>query len=90
MNLMIRGKNVVYHYIQWLLEKNYIEKNLERMDYQMYLNLGLSIGSGVIERAIKYIYNRRLKNNSARRLLKNIKGLLKLRIIWFNNNFEKF
>jgi len=41
---------------------------------------------------IKYVCNKRLKNNSARDrwLIESIRGLMKLRIIWFNNYFDDF
>ncbi len=60
------------------------------MDYSTYIKMNLPIGSGVIESAIKYICNKRLKNNSACRLIKSVRDLLKLRIIWFNNYFDDF
>ncbi len=76
--------------IIWEAEKEYIEKNKDRMDYPTYIKMNLPIGSGVIESAIKYICNKRLKNNSACWLIKSVRGLLKLRIIWFNNYFDAF
>jgi len=74
----------------WQQEKEYIEKNQDRMDYPTYIKLNLPIGSGVIESAIKYVCNKRLKNNSACWLIESVRGLLKLRIIWFNNYFDDF
>ena len=62
----------------------------DRMDYPTYIKLNPSIGSGVIESVIKYDCNKRLKNNNARWLIESVRGLLKLRIIWFNNYFDDF
>ncbi len=60
------------------------------MDYPTYIKLGLPLGSGVIEGAIKFLCNKRFKHNSAAWILKNVKGLLKLRIAWYNNDFDDF
>ena len=85
-----KGKGVKNKLKIWNREFAYIEKNKHRMDYPDYIKRNFPIGSGVIERAIKLICNKRLKQSSAYWIHRNIDGLLKLRIIWFNNYFDSF
>ena len=74
----------------WEREINYFYKNETRLDYPYYIKMNYPIGSGVVEGSIKYVCNKRLKNGSPCWLLKNVSGLLKLRIIWFNNYYNEF
>ena len=74
----------------WEKEINYFMKNENRLDYPLYIQKKLPLGSGVVEGGIKHICNKRLKLGSACWLLKNANGILKLRIVWFNNNSNEF
>ena len=85
-----KGKGVKNKLKIWNRELAYIEKNKHRMDYPDYIKRNFPIGSGVVEGAIKLICNKRLKQSSAYWIHRNIDGLLKFRIIWFNNYFDSF
>ncbi len=74
----------------WDRNIQYFENNKERLNYPEYIRQGLPLGSGIIEGGIKYVCNKRLKNGSPSWLLKNAKGLLKLRIIWFNDYYDEY
>ena len=67
-------------------EITYFNNNRERMRYNEYKKMGLSIGSGVIEAGIKQTVNRRIKGTEKHWLKNHANNILKLRIEKINSN----
>ena len=45
-------------------ERNYFQRNAERMKYRTFKALGLPYGSGAVESAVRRVVNLRMKSNS--------------------------
>ena len=67
-------------------EMGYFFRNRHRTNYKRYKELGLPIGSGVIEGGIKQLVNKRIKGTEKHWLLKNGNNILKIRIDEVANN----
>ena len=73
------------------LEKvyGYLEKHREHIDYAMYKELGLPLGSGMVESACKWLIQQRFKGVGMRWSESGVNHLLHLRLAWVNGTFEE-
>jgi hypothetical protein len=68
----------------------YIEKNKEKMRYDMYKKQGYCIGSGAIESANKHVIQKRLKLSGIRWELQNAEYMAHLRAEYINRRLDGF
>jgi hypothetical protein len=69
-------------------EKNYFERNSKRMQYSFISSLGLPIGSGAMESAIRRVVNLRLKRASIYWLEETAEAMLLLRSFYKSGRWE--
>jgi hypothetical protein len=88
-NLQVKNeaKPNVHEALRKLL--GYIKNNRERIRYGYFQELGLPLGSGAIEGAIKKMNNTRIKGASIRWRKRNLKRMLHLRSIVFNDQYDE-
>jgi len=74
------------------IEENitYFENNQGRMHYDEYKSKGYHIGSGTAESACKHVIGQRLKQAGMTWSLKGAEAILQLRILWKNNEWDRF
>jgi len=74
------------------IEENitYFENNQGRMHYDEYRAKGYHIGSGTAESACKHVIGQRLKQAGMTWSIKGAEAILQLRILWKNNEWDKF
>jgi Uncharacterised protein family (UPF0236) len=73
-----------------LLLINYYTKNIDRMDYKMYKNIGVGlIGSGAIESAHRTVVQKRMKQSGQRWGNEGAQNMLNLRVLSMNQQWEK-
>lgn len=68
---------------------NYLESNRDRMDYRLFLEAGLFIGSGAIEAAHKTVIQCRLKKSGQRWSDNGAQNLLNLRVAYMSGQSHK-
>lgn len=68
---------------------NYYSNNLERMNYPLYIQQGLLIGSGAIEAAHRTISQKRLKQSGQRWSISGAQNVLNLRVIHKSNRWKE-
>lgn len=68
---------------------NYLWGNQERMQYDLYLEAGLFIGSGAIEAAHRTVIQSRMKKSGQRWSLQGAQNMLNLRTVFMSNQWEK-
>jgi len=68
---------------------NYLWGNQERMQYDLYLEAGLYIGSGAIEAAHKTVIQSRMKRSGQRWSVKGAQNMLNIRAVFMSNQWEK-
>jgi hypothetical protein len=66
----------------------YLERHREHIDYAQYKDLGLPIGSGMVESACKWLIQQRFKGVGMRWSEDGFNHLLHLRLAWVNGSFE--
>lgn len=71
-------------------EINYFENNKERMRYKKFRDMGLFIGSGVIEAGCRTIIGQRLKQSGMHWTVKAANNIISLRCCMFSNRWENF
>ena len=67
----------------------YTENNKNKILYGKFKELGYEIGSGKIEGRIKAQMNNRIKSASIKWKTHNVKKILALRDVYFNNQWER-
>jgi len=67
---------------------NYLDKHRDHMDYAKFKELGLSIGSGMVESACKWLIQQRFKGVGMRWSEDGFNHLLHLRLAWVNGRFN--
>ena len=67
---------------------NYLEKHREHLDYQKFKELGLPLGSGMVESACKWLVQQRFKGVGMRWSDDGFDHLLHLRLAWVNGRFD--
>ena len=73
------------------LEKlaNYLANHVDHMKYEDYKNLGLPIGSGIVESACKWLIQQRFKGVGMRWSVNGFVSLCSLRVAWVNDSFRE-
>jgi hypothetical protein len=66
----------------------YLEAHRDHMDYAAYKDLGLPLGSGLVESACKWLIQQRFKGVGMRWSEAGFNHLLHLRLAWVNGTFE--
>ena len=66
----------------------YLKRHREHIDYAQYKDLGLPIGSGMVESACKWLIQQRFKGVGMRWSENGFNHLLHLRLAWVNGRFE--
>ena len=65
-----------------------LERHREHINYAMYKELGLPLGSGMVERACKWLIQQRFKGVGMRWSEDGFNHLLHLRLAWVNGRFD--
>lgn len=68
--------------------QEYLSKNAYRMDYQLYRQRGLFIGSGAIESAHRTVVQKRLKRAGQRWTIQGAQQVLNLRVAWMSQRWK--
>ena len=71
-------------------EIGYFQENILRMRYDVYKNLGLFVGSGVIEAGCKTVIGKRLKQSGMHWSLRSANAIIALRCHEASNRFDEF
>ena len=66
----------------------YLERHRAHIDYAMYKELGLPLGSGMVESACKWLIQQRFKGVGMRWSEDGFNHLVHLRLAWVNGRFE--
>jgi hypothetical protein len=66
----------------------YLHRHREHINYDMYKDLGLPLGSGMVESACKWLVQQRFKGVGMRWSEDGFNHLLHLRLAWVNGRFE--
>jgi hypothetical protein len=66
----------------------YLKRHRDHIDYAQYKDLGLPIGSGMVESACKWLIQQRFKGVGMRWSEDGFNHLLHLRLAWVNGRFE--
>jgi hypothetical protein len=66
----------------------YLKRHRDHIDYAQYKDLGLPIGSGMVESACKWLIQQRFKGVGMRWSETGFNHLLHLRLAWINGRFE--
>ena len=66
----------------------YLERHREHIDYAKYKELGLPLGSGMVESACKWLIQQRFKGVGMRWSEDGFNHLMHLRLTWVNGRFE--
>ncbi len=69
---------------------NYLDKHKEHIEYKKMKELGLPIGSGMVESACKWLIQQRFKGVGMRWSEDGFNHLLHLRLAWVNGTFDDF
>lgn len=67
---------------------NYLSKHQDHIDYQRFQQLGLPLGSGMVESACKWLIQQRFKGVGMRWSEAGFNHLLHLRLAWVNHEFD--
>lgn len=67
---------------------NYLDKHRAHLDYEKFKELGLPLGSGMVESACKWLIQQRFKGVGMRWSEEGFNHLLHLRLAWVNGHFE--
>lgn len=68
----------------------YLEKNADRMRYDVYLRCGYPIASGVIEGACRHLVKDRMERSGMRWTLKGARSMLDVRAAFQSNHWSAF
>ncbi len=67
---------------------NYLTKHQNHIDYERFKQLGLPLGSGMVESACKWLIQQRFKGVGMRWSEPGFNHLLHLRLAWINGEFD--
>ena len=67
---------------------NYLDKHRAHIDYARFKELGLPLGSGMVESACKWLIQQRFKGVGMRWSEEGFNHLLHLRLAWVNGRFD--
>lgn len=65
-----------------------LHRHREHINYDLYKDLGLPLGSGMVERACQWLMQQRFKGVGMRWSEDGFTHLLHLRLAWVNGRFE--
>jgi hypothetical protein len=68
---------------------SYLETHIDHINYDQYKELGLPIGSGMVESACKWLIQQRFKCVGMRWSEDGFNNLLHLRLAWVNGTFDE-
>jgi hypothetical protein len=68
---------------------DYLQKHHEHIKYQQFKELGLLLGSGMVESACKWLIQQRFKGVGMRWSENGFNHLLHLRLAWVNGRFDQ-
>lgn len=68
---------------------HYLDKHRDHIDYAKFKELGLPIGSGMVESACKWLIQQRFKGVGMRWSENGFNHLLHLRLAWVNGRFDE-
>jgi hypothetical protein len=68
----------------------YLDKHKDHIQYQHFKEMGLPIGSGLVESACKWLIQQRFKGVGMRWSQNGFNHLLHLRLAWVNGRFDSF
>lgn len=68
----------------------YLDKHKDHIQYQHFKEIGLPIGSGLVESACKWLIQQRFKGVGMRWSQHGFNHLLHLRLAWVNGRFDSF
>ena len=66
----------------------YLQRHREHINYDRYKELGLPLGSGMVESACTWLMQQRFKGGGMRWSEDGFNHLLHLRLAWVNGRFE--
>lgn len=69
--------------------RDYLSVHLEHIQYCRFKQLGLPIGSGMVESACKWLIQQRFKGTGMRWSEDGFNHLLHLRLAWVNQRFDR-
>lgn len=67
---------------------NYLDKHIDHIDYANFTQLGMPIGSGIVESTCKWLIQQRFKGVGMRWGEDGFNHLLHLRLAWVNGSFD--
>lgn len=67
---------------------HYLDKHRDHLDYEKFKELGLPLGSGLVESACKWLIQQRFKGVGMRWSDEGFNHLLHLRLAWINGRFD--
>ncbi len=67
---------------------SYLETHQDHLDYEFYKDVGLPLGSGMVESACTWLIQQRFKCVGMRWSEDGFNHLLHLRLAWVNGTFE--
>jgi len=67
---------------------NYLDRHRDHIDYAKFKELGLPLGSGIVESACKWLIQQRFKGVGMRWSEEGFNHLLHLRLAWVNGRFD--
>ena len=68
--------------------QNYLKSHLDHLQYRQFKQMGLPIGSGMVESACKWLITQRFKGVGMRWSEPGFDHLLHLRVAWVNQRFD--
>jgi hypothetical protein len=72
----------------WRIVYAYLERHREHINYALYKELGLPLGSGMVESACKWLIQQRFKGVGRRWSEDGFNHFRQLRLAWVNGRFE--
>ena len=85
-----RRADVVANRDSAIKEINYFQRNLARMDYDVYRKLGYPIGSGLVEGSCKFVVGKRFKGSGMRWKRKDNVRVLRVRAEKLNGTLQRY
>lgn len=82
----LKGSNALAEAVKAL--KRYLENNAERIDYKRYLDLGLMIGSGVVESSNRRVVTQRLKQSGMHWSVQGAEAVIALRACYLSTSTQ--
>ena len=82
----LKGSSALTKTVQDL--KRYLENNADRIDYKRYQELGLMIGSGVVESSNRRVVTQRLKQSGMHWSVKGAEAVIALRACYLSSSLQ--